>query len=56
MIYYDSVEFEELTEDIRNYAIQNLYEIEIFDETEDLEEVINLINQDFPRFCAIILS
>ena len=56
VIYYDSVEFEELTEDIRNYAIQNLYEIEIFDETEDLEEVINLINQDFPRFCAIILS
>ena len=55
-IYYDSEEYEELVEDVRNYAIRNLYEIEIFDETEELEDVIDGINHGLPNYCAVILS
>lgn len=55
-LYYDSIEFEELVETMRKFAVQNLCEIEIFDETEDFEDVVYQINHSLPRFCAVILS
>ncbi len=55
-LYYDTEEYEELIENIRNYAIQNLYEIEIFDETEELEDVMDMINHGLTKYCAVILS
>lgn len=56
VVYYDSLEYEELAENIRIFATQNLYEIEIFDETEDFEDVIYSINHSLPKYCAVILS
>lgn len=55
-LYYDSDEFEELAENIRKYAVSNLYEIEIYDETEDFEDVIYMINHGTQKYCATILS
>ena len=55
-VYYDAEEYEELAEDIRYFAYQNLYEIEIFDETEELEDVIYSINHSLTKQCAVILS
>lgn len=55
-LYYDLDEYEELVENIRNYAVRNLYEIEIFDETEELEDVIDMINHGLPKYCVVILS
>lgn len=55
-LYYDALEYEELAEKIRIFANQNLYEIEIFDETEDFEDVIYSINHSLPKHCAVILS
>lgn len=55
-LYYDSIEFEELVETMRKFALQNLCEIEIFDETEEFEDVVYQINHSLPKFCAVILS
>ncbi len=55
-VYYDSEEYEELVENMRYFAQQNLYEIEIFDETEDFEDVIYSINHSLTKHCAVILS
>lgn len=56
VLYYDSEKYEELARNIQYFATQNLYEIEIFDETEDFEDVIECINCDLPKHCATILS
>lgn len=56
VLYYDSDKYESLAQDIMNYANQNFYEIEIFDETEDFEDVIYMINHDINKYCAVILS
>lgn len=56
VVYYDSLEYEELAENIRIFATQNLYEIEIFDETENFEDVIYSISHSLPKYCAVILS
>lgn len=56
VLYYDSEEYEELVESIRCFAIESLYEIEIFDETENFEDVIYMINGSLPKHCAVILS
>lgn len=56
VVYYDSEEYEELVQKIRNYANHNFYEIEIFDETEDFEDVIYAINHSKNQYCAAILS
>lgn len=55
-LYYDSEAYEELAQTIRNYAFQNCYEIEIFDETEDFEEVMEEIKISQNQYCAVILS
>lgn len=55
-VYYDCEEYEELVETIRNYAIYHFYEIEIFDETEELEDVIEEIESGQNQYCAVILS
>lgn len=55
-VYYDCEEYEELVETIRNYATYHFYEIEIFDETEELEDVIEEIESGQNQYCAVILS
>lgn len=55
-VYYDCEEYEELVEIIRNYATYHFYEIEIFDETEELEDVIEEIESGQNQYCAVILS
>lgn len=56
VLYYDSEEYEELVESIRYFATESLYEIEVFDETEDFEDLIYMINHSLPKYCAVILS
>lgn len=55
-LYYDSEIYEELAQTIRNYAIQNFYEIEVFDETEEFEEVMEEMKGSQNQYCAVILS
>lgn len=55
-LYYDSEIYEELAQTIRIYAIQNFYEMEIFDETEDFEEIMEEMKESQNQYCAVILS
>lgn len=55
-IYYDSYDFEELANSIGDYAIQNFGEIEVYDESQDFDDVIQCINDDFEKYCSVILS
>lgn len=55
-VYYDSEKFEELIKTIVNFADKNFYEIEIFDDEEDFEDVVYMINTSKDAYCSVILS
>lgn len=55
-LYYDSEKYENLVESIRQVALKNFYEIEIFDKEENYEDVIYMINNGLKKYCSIILS
>ncbi len=54
-IFCDSEEMYELKEIICEYAFQNEYEIDIYDDL-NIEDAIRLINRDGYKFCSVILS
>jgi len=56
ILYYDSEDYDEIVEDIRRYAYNNFYEIEIFDENEEFEDVVYQINHSGDKYCTVILS
>lgn len=56
LLYYDSDDYIELVDDIQEYAMQNFYEIQIFDEEEEFEDIIYMMNHDVNKYCSVLLS
>ena len=54
-IYSSSEEFEELKRKIYEYAMQNQFEIEIYDDL-DFQDAIKFINKDGYHFCSLLIS
>lgn len=55
-LYYDDEQYDDLVKQIYNYAIDNFFEIEIFDNDEDFKEVVNIINICPEKNCSVFLS
>lgn len=56
VVYYDDGKYEELVRNMVEYAKKNFYEIEVFDETDDFEEVLYEITETQQQYGAVILS
>lgn len=54
-LYYDSDEFYDLVEKIVDYCDRNYYEIEVFDNDDEFEDSIYMIN-NINLYCSVILS
>ena len=55
-LYYDSSQYDKLVEDMKKYAFKNGYELEVFDENEQLDDVIYMINKTENNYCSLLLS
>lgn len=56
VVYYDDDRYEELVQNMVEYTEHNFYEIEVFNETDDIEEVLYEITESQEQYCAVILS
>lgn len=56
VLYYDSEQYEELARNIKNIANQNFYEIEIFNDTDEFDDVIYTAQNSGRKYCGVILS
>ena len=54
-LYYDSDEFYDLVEKIVDYCDRNYYEIEVFDNDDEFEDSVYMINNS-NMYCSVILS
>lgn len=55
-VYYDSEEYEGLARNIKDFANHNFYEIEIFNDTDEFDDVVYMASNLGPKYCAVILS
>lgn len=55
-LYYDDEKYEKLVRQIYYYSTDNFFEIEIFDNEEDFEEVVYVINSSHEKHCSVLLS
>lgn len=56
VVYYDDCRYEELVQNMVEYTERNFYEIEVFNETDDFEDVLYEITEGQEQYCAVILS
>lgn len=56
VVYYDDCRYEELVQNMVEYTERNFYEMEVFNETDDFEEVLYEITESQAQYCAVILS
>ena len=55
-LYYDSEKFKDLVKNIVNFSDKNFYEIEVFDDEEEFDDVIYMINTSNDVYYSVILS
>ena len=55
-VYYDSNEYTDLVENMEKFAFENGYEMEVYHENEELDDVMYMINKSENNYCSLILS